>query len=277
MKKLVVVVKDMKQFILSCLCALAAVVLSADETAKKPVAAVSVEKPAAAVPAKEPIRVACVGDSITYGHGASNRAKTSYPAQLQTLLGDEWSVVNFGHNARTALDDGKEWNGKGGMGYRKSPEFAKALASKPDIVVFMLGTNDSKPVNWDGKSDDVKRDYAKLVDDFLALDPKPVVVIGASPFVKKDSFSIRESEAWAFETLYELGIRYDSSVFPAMLTTDTRTAVFSWPSIRAASMLLSLLRICLFSFMTMSSRARFPPVYAGAAKRMPLRAFSSQA
>lgn len=28
-------------------------------------------------------------------------------------------------------------------------------------------------------------------------------------------FSIRESEAWAFETLYELGIRYDSSVFPA--------------------------------------------------------------
>ncbi len=193
MTKLVLVVKDMKKFILSCLCALAAVVLSADETAKKPVAAVSVEKPAAAVPAKEPIRVACVGDSITYGHGASNRAKTSYPAQLQTLLGDEWSVVNFGHNARTALDDGKEWNGKGGMGYRKSPEFAKALASKPDIVVFMLGTNDSKPVNWDGKSDDVKRDYAKLVDDFLALDPKPVVVIAASPFVKKDSFSIRES------------------------------------------------------------------------------------
>ena len=189
MKKLVVVVKDMKKFILSCLCALAAVVLSADETAKKPVAAVSVEKPAAAVPAKEPIRVACVGDSITYGHGASNRVQTSYPAQLQTLLGDEWSVVNFGHNARTALDDGKEWNGKGGMGYRKSPEFAKALASKPDIVVFMLGTNDSKPVNWDGKSDDVKRDYAKLVDDFLALDPKPVVLIAASPFVKKDSFS----------------------------------------------------------------------------------------
>ena len=28
-------------------------------------------------------------------------------------------------------------------------------------------------------------------------------------------FSIRESEAWAFETLVELGIKYDSSVFPA--------------------------------------------------------------
>lgn len=174
----------MNKFVIGCLCGFAAAVLPAEEAAKES---------AAAAPTNTPIRVACVGDSITYGHGASDRAKTSYPAQLQKLLGDGWSVVNFGHNARTALDEGREWNGKGGMGYRKSPEFAKALASSPDIVVFMLGTNDSKPVNWDGKADDVKRDYARLVDDFLALDPKPVVVIGVSPFVKKDSFTIRES------------------------------------------------------------------------------------
>ena len=136
--------------------------------------------------------VACVGDSITYGHGASNRGEKSYPAQLQALLGDGWKVLNFGHNARTALDEGKEWNGQGGMGYRKSPEFAKAKDCKPDIVLFMLGTNDSKPVNWGEDGADVKRDYAKLVDDFLSLNPAPVVVIGTSPFVKKDSFSIRE-------------------------------------------------------------------------------------
>jgi len=140
----------------------------------------------------EPLVVACVGDSITYGHGASNRGEKSYPAQLQALLGDGWTVLNFGHNARTALDEGKEWNGQGGMGYRKSPEFAKAKDCKPDVVLFMLGTNDSKPVNWGEDGAGVKRDYAKLVDDFLALDPAPVVVIGVSPFVKKDSFSIRE-------------------------------------------------------------------------------------
>ena len=145
--------------------------------------------------AGEPLVVACVGDSITYGHGASDRGAKSYPAQLQALLGDGWNVRNFGHNARTALDEGKEWNGQGGMGYRKSPEFAKAKDAKPDVVLFMLGTNDSKPVNWDadgGGGAGVKRDYAKLVDDFLALDPAPVVVVGVSPFVKKDSFSIRE-------------------------------------------------------------------------------------
>ena len=142
----------------------------------------------------DPLVVACVGDSITYGHGASDRGTKSYPAQLQSLLGDGWKVLNFGHNARTALDEGKEWNGQGGMGYRKSPEFAKAKAAKPDVVLFMLGTNDSKPVNWD--ADDgagVKRDYEALVSDFLDLKPTPRVVIGLSPFVKKDSFSIRES------------------------------------------------------------------------------------
>ena len=159
-----------------------------------PVWAFQIDKVRAALEraAKRPLVVACVGDSITYGHGASKREKTAYPAQLQALLGDGWTVLNFGHNARTALDEGKEWNGRGGMGYRKSPQLAKALASRPDVVLFMLGTNDSKPVNWN-HADDVKRDYEKLVDDFLALTNAPVVVVAASPFVKKDSFSIRES------------------------------------------------------------------------------------
>ena len=145
-------------------------------------------------PTNAPVRVvACVGDSITYGHGASKHDATTYPARLQALLGDGWKVVNFGHNARTALNDGREWNGQGKLGYRDSPQFAKSLAARPDFVIFMLGTNDSKPKNWDGREADFKRDYAALVDDYLALSPKPVVIIGVSPFVKKDSFTIRES------------------------------------------------------------------------------------
>ena len=37
---------------------------------------------------KGPITIACVGDSITEGVGASNSSLYSYPAQLQKLLGD---------------------------------------------------------------------------------------------------------------------------------------------------------------------------------------------
>ena len=65
--------------------------------------------------AQEKIRVACVGNSITYGSGIKNRDKDSYPAQLQRLLGDEYEVVNFGRGGRTGLS-------KGDRPYIKEPE-----------------------------------------------------------------------------------------------------------------------------------------------------------
>src|SRR5689334_12958 len=50
-----------------------------------------------------PIRLACVGDSITYGHLIPNREQTSYPSQLQVLLGPKWQIGNFGRNGATVL------------------------------------------------------------------------------------------------------------------------------------------------------------------------------
>ena len=35
------------------------------------------------------IKVACVGNSVTYGAGIENREVNSYPAQLQRMLGDD--------------------------------------------------------------------------------------------------------------------------------------------------------------------------------------------
>lgn len=46
------------------------------------------------------IKVACVGNSVTYGHGIENREKNSYPAQLQRMLGNEYEVANFGKAGR---------------------------------------------------------------------------------------------------------------------------------------------------------------------------------
>lgn len=55
---------------------------------------------------KRIVKVACVGNSITYGAGISNRDKNSYPAQLQYYLGDGYEVHNFGSNGATAQSDG---------------------------------------------------------------------------------------------------------------------------------------------------------------------------
>ena len=87
------------------------------------------------------IKVACVGNSITWGHGIQDRSHNTYPAQLQQLLGDGFDVRNFGNNGKCAQDEADD-------PYTKTKEYADALAFLPDIVIIKLGTNDSKPQNW---------------------------------------------------------------------------------------------------------------------------------
>lgn len=89
-----------------------------------------------------PIKVACVGDSITFGAGIKNREKDSYPAQLQAMLGSGFKVGNFGISARTLLK-------KGDRPYWKEQIYRDALAFQPDYVIIKLGTNDIKPKNWE--------------------------------------------------------------------------------------------------------------------------------
>src|SRR4051812_40315304 len=49
------------------------------------------------------VRVACVGDSITFGSGIPDREHNAYPAQLANLLGDRYEVRNFGVSGATLL------------------------------------------------------------------------------------------------------------------------------------------------------------------------------
>src|SRR5258708_5266746 len=63
--------------------------------------------PAVGQPTSRPAtKLACVGDSITYGAGIKDRAHDSYPAQLAHMLGDEYKVRNFGVSGATLLKKG---------------------------------------------------------------------------------------------------------------------------------------------------------------------------
>jgi len=117
-----------------------------------------------------PIRVACVGDSITYGATVYNRGMNCYPAQLDLLLWGKAMVVNFGLNGATLLK-------KGDCPYWGKREYREALEFNPQVVVIKLGTtNDSRPVNWQYKSEFVS-DYIDLIKSFRNLESKPVVWI----------------------------------------------------------------------------------------------------
>lgn len=141
--------------------------------------------------APAPRVVACVGDSITWGGGGKN----AYPSLLQAELGEGWEVRNFGVNSRTARREGKEFDLRpGDLDYRKTLSYTKSLSCRPDAVILMIGTNDSKPPNWEETGDAFREGYAALVDDYLALDPRPVVVIGISPTVKGGGFTYGVTE-----------------------------------------------------------------------------------
>lgn len=120
--------------------------------------------------AADKIKVACVGNSITYGTGIVNREADSYPAQLQELLGEEYEVLNFGRPGATLLVHGHR-------PYTAQPEFRSALDFKGDIVVIHLGVNDTDPRNWPNYRDEFITDYCALIDSFRLVNPNARIII----------------------------------------------------------------------------------------------------
>lgn len=116
------------------------------------------------------IKIACIGNSITYGSGIKDRANDSYPAVLCRLLGaDKYDVRNYGVGARTLLN-------KGDHPYMKEQAYRDALAFNPDIVTIKLGTNDSKPYNWEHHAE-FKDNLRTLIRSFQELESQPQVYL----------------------------------------------------------------------------------------------------
>ncbi len=119
---------------------------------------------------KDAIRVACVGNSITYGTGVEPRETMNYPTQLGRMLGEGYEVGNFGHPGATLLN-------KGHNPYMKLPEFRAALDFKPDIAIVHLGINDTDPRNWPEYGDEFVGDYVSLIDSLRSANPNVRVIL----------------------------------------------------------------------------------------------------
>ena len=132
----------------------------------------------------QPIRIACVGDSITVGMGIGKGF--DYPSQLQDRLGSGWKVGNFGVSGRTLLR-------KGDYPYWNENAFHQAQAFHPDVVIILLGANDTKPQNWVHVSGFLQ-DYTDLVKTFQALPSHPkVYVCRPCPVPEPGNYGINET------------------------------------------------------------------------------------
>ena len=120
--------------------------------------------------ARKPVKVACVGNSITYGIGVDNPDKDSYPAQLQQMLGEGYVVGRFGKPGATLLN-------KGHRPFMQQKEFKDALAFAGDVVVVHLGVNDTDPRDWPNYRDFFIEDYRALIDSFRVANPECRILI----------------------------------------------------------------------------------------------------
>lgn len=131
-------------------------------------------------------RVACVGDSITYGCFVPGQPWNSYPRQLGRMLGRGYCVGNFGYTNRTALKIADH-------PYTAEKLYRQSLAFQPNLVLLMLGTNDTKAVNWNAEA--YARDLEELIESYRGLESCPQVFLllppPVFPFCGKVRWDIR--------------------------------------------------------------------------------------
>ena len=118
-------------------------------------------------------RIACIGDSITYGYGVKGWLKNNYPAQLSKMLDPGYCVHNYGVSGRTA-------SLLGDAPYEKEKTYEKSLEFCPDIVVLMLGTNDSKPHNYRG-TQVYREDIIRIINAYQKLKSDPKIYLMTPP------------------------------------------------------------------------------------------------
>ncbi|RFM29027.1 RICIN domain-containing protein [Deminuibacter soli] len=122
-----------------------------------------------ALPLAAQTRVVCVGNSVTAGYGLSDPGTQAWPAQLGTLLGNQYTVLNCGVSGTTMLK-------KAPSPYWNTSAFTTAKNFDPQILIISLGTNDAHPDNWIYKND-FYNDYASMIDAFRQNGRNPAIYV----------------------------------------------------------------------------------------------------
>lgn len=166
------------------------------------------------------VRVACIGDSVTYGMRLEDRARDAYPSQLGRMLGDAYEVGNFGWNGATLLRHGHR-------PYMEQEAFAAAMQWPADILVIHLGLNDTDPRNWPAYRDEFVQDYLALIDTLRTVSPGAKVLVALmSPIFDRHPRFQSGTKEWHSEI--QEAIRTVAEISGAQLI-DFHTPLYRYP------------------------------------------------
>ena len=146
------------------------------------------------------IKIAAVGDSLTYGYGLENRQQDAYPSILLELLGS-----NYGLSGRSLLSTSD-------YPYLKEKNAQQSLESDADIVIIMIGSNDSRAAYWN--KEQFIKEYRDFVKCYIKLPSQPDVFIVAPPHVPTSRFGLNnevirdEIQQIVEDVAAELGVHF---------------------------------------------------------------------
>lgn len=168
------------------------------------------------------IKVACMGNSVTYGYLLKNPVVNAYPARLQQMLGAQHEVKNFGHSGATLLRHGHN-------PYCKSKEFDEAIDWNPDIAVIELGLNDTDPRDWNNYSNEFRGDYAWLLDTLRKSNPGITIFICLMPPIFNDHPRFRSG---TFDWYWKIqGLLSGTASANHTKLIDLHTAIYDRPDL----------------------------------------------
>ncbi len=158
---------------------------------------------------QEPLRIACIGDSITEGYSSGDRQRLSYPAQLlKKLHAEDGNVIlgNYGCSG-TRVED---YNGQY---YNDMLAYNLALESDADWFIVGLGTNDAGVIQGGrGQLDRFYEEYMQLLKDFGELDTTKKVYATTATYrpstLGYGAISVRAYQIKAVETLAKSSDKY---------------------------------------------------------------------
>jgi alpha-L-fucosidase 2 len=103
-------------------------------------------------------------------------------------------------------------NRNGDFPYWTAKEFSNVFAALPDIIVIKLGTNDTKPENWNAV--DFMNSFQAMIDTFNTIASKPKIFLCYPVPVYEIRWGINDSTivAGVFPAIDKLAVRNSLSV-----------------------------------------------------------------
>lgn len=121
----------------------------------------------------QPVRIVCVGNSITAGYGSTSE-DTAWPALTNKLLGNQYAVFNCAVSGTTMFK-------RSNAPYWSTDRFIQAKNLNPQILIISLGTNDADPGRWKSLKNEFKSDYLDMVREFRQEGKDPIIYVCLPP------------------------------------------------------------------------------------------------